>query len=304
MSISSYLKQIGRGSKGASDLSREHAKDLFIHILNQDVTDLEIGAFCLAMRIKGETAEELAGFYDAALDHLPRLSCGTPTILLPSYNGARKTMLMTPLLGKLLADLGFSVLVHGLHEEAARTSSEDVFKAQQWSIAKTTDDIVHHLHDSKLVYCPLAVLCPALARLLAVRQTIGLRNSGHILAKLLNPFESQSLQVCNYTHPAYPTILDEFFTLHPANVILMRGHEDEPVASPRRVPSLHIKLNQSTVSLDTEAVMIEEDTARLDTIKLNETTKLYAACLSQAASPPATLIKQVQVIQQAMQTLS
>ena len=69
MSIRSYLKQIGRGSKGASDLSREHAKDLFTHILNQDVTDLEIGAFCLAMRIKGETADELAGFYDAALDH-------------------------------------------------------------------------------------------------------------------------------------------------------------------------------------------------------------------------------------------
>ena len=53
MSISSYLKIIGRGSKGSGDLSREQAFEVFSKILSGEVSDLELGAFCIAMRIKG-----------------------------------------------------------------------------------------------------------------------------------------------------------------------------------------------------------------------------------------------------------
>ena len=69
------------------------------------MTDLEIGAFCLAMRIKGETAQEMAGFLDATHQRLHRLpaSTGRPTIVIPSYNGARKLPVLTPLLALLLA---------------------------------------------------------------------------------------------------------------------------------------------------------------------------------------------------------
>jgi anthranilate phosphoribosyltransferase len=42
--------------------AREQAADLLGQVLRRKVTDLEIGAFCLAMRIKGETPEEMAGF--------------------------------------------------------------------------------------------------------------------------------------------------------------------------------------------------------------------------------------------------
>ncbi|OYY92204.1 MAG: hypothetical protein B7Y42_12705, partial [Polaromonas sp. 28-63-22] len=53
MGISKYIKIIGRGKEGARALSREDAADLFGQVLDGSVTDLEIGGFCLAMRIKG-----------------------------------------------------------------------------------------------------------------------------------------------------------------------------------------------------------------------------------------------------------
>ena len=65
MGISQYLKEIGRGKQGARSLNREQAADLFGQVLDGAVTDLEVGAFCLAMRIKGETAQEMCGFLDA-----------------------------------------------------------------------------------------------------------------------------------------------------------------------------------------------------------------------------------------------
>jgi anthranilate phosphoribosyltransferase len=65
MGIGHYIKEIGRGKDGARSLTREQAEDLLGQVLDHKVTDLEIGAFCLAMRIKGETSEEMAGFLDA-----------------------------------------------------------------------------------------------------------------------------------------------------------------------------------------------------------------------------------------------
>jgi len=53
MGIGHYLKEIGRGKDGARSLTREQAADLLGQVLDAQVTDLEVGAFCLAMRIKG-----------------------------------------------------------------------------------------------------------------------------------------------------------------------------------------------------------------------------------------------------------
>ena len=64
MSIAPYLKEIGRGKDGARSLTREQAHDLMSRILDGRVTDLELGGFALAMRIKGESPEELVGFVD------------------------------------------------------------------------------------------------------------------------------------------------------------------------------------------------------------------------------------------------
>ena len=91
MGISHYIKEIGRGVRGARPLAREQACDLFGQVLDGTVTDLEIGAFCLAMRIKGETPEEMAGFLDATHARLARFpATDRPLVVLPSYNGALK----------------------------------------------------------------------------------------------------------------------------------------------------------------------------------------------------------------------
>ena len=130
MSISHYIKDIGRGKDGARALSRDHAADLMGQLLDGTVTDLEVGAFCLAMRIKGETPDEMAGFLDATHARLHRLPpAGVPTVVLPSYNGARKLPVLTPLLALLLAREGLAVLVHGCETENNRVSAQKVLSA-------------------------------------------------------------------------------------------------------------------------------------------------------------------------------
>jgi anthranilate phosphoribosyltransferase len=299
MSISHYLKQIGRGSKGASNLNRDDAQTLMSQVLSRSVTDLEIGAFCMAMRIKGETSDELAGFYDAVKPLLPPLRFNQPVLLLPSYNGARKTHLMTPLLAKWMSELGYIVIVHGTHEDPQRTGSEQVFREMGWPVVSHRDELQSFLSLHKFAYCPLEILCPELNQLLAVRQIIGVRNSGHILAKLINPVLSDSFQISNYTHPAYPVIIEEFFKLHTANVVSMRGHEGEPVSSPRRLPELSFQLQHAELNWTSEARYSDTPFEYQLGIDAVSTHQLYDSILSGACPAPETLLWQTQALSEA-----
>ena len=236
MGISAYIKEIGRGKDGARALTRAQAADLMGQLLDGHVSDLEIGAFCLAMRIKGETPEEMAGFLDATQQRLHHFESppNQPTVVIPSYNGSRKLPLLTPLLAGLMAREGFAVLVHGSTTEDTRVTSEQVFAA----MGTAALDQPTRLEPGRVFYAPTQVLSPALQKLLDVRRVVGLRNPAHSLVKMLNPMQGRALLVCSHTHPEYAQSMTHTLSLIQANALLLRGTEGEPVADPRRTPAM------------------------------------------------------------------
>lgn len=159
MAISHYLKDIGRGKEGARSLDRTQAADLLGQVLDGTASDLEVGAFCIAMRVKGETPEEMAGFLDAIHQRLPRLAAPErPLVVLPSYNGARKLPLLTPLLALLLARQGLCVLVHGSATEERRASSADVLA----HLGVAPQQVLRTPAPGSVAYAPTALLLPGL----------------------------------------------------------------------------------------------------------------------------------------------
>jgi len=237
MGIGKYIKEIGRGKAGARDLTREQATDMFGQILDGNVTDLEIGAFCLAMRIKGESAVEMAGFLDAIyarMARIPTLGSDRPTVVIPSYNGARKLPVLTPLLALLVAREGHPVVVHGTATESHRVFTSDVFAALDLPIAKT----LHVVQPGSLAFFPTALFHIRLQALLDARRVVGLRNSAHSLVKLMNPCDGPCLLVTSYTHPEYAISMAQTLTMMRSNALLLRGTEGEAVADPRRAPGM------------------------------------------------------------------
>ncbi|MEP6789907.1 MAG: DNA-binding protein YbiB [Ramlibacter sp.] len=235
MGISQYIKEIGRGKDGARPLGREQAADLFGQVLDGTVTDLETGAFCLAMRIKGETPEEMAGFLDATYARMTKVPAGArPVVVLPSYNGARKLPVLTPLLGLLLARRGAAVLIHGAQTEASRVGVPDVLAA----LAIQPSSAVKKIAGGELAYLPVELLCPGLKRLLDVRKVVGLRNPAHSLVKLMNPCDGPAVVVGSYTHPEYAVAMAALFELMGSTALLLRGTEGEVVADARRLPQM------------------------------------------------------------------
>lgn len=246
MGISQYLKEIGRGKQGARSLSREQAADLFGQVLDGAVTDLEVGAFCIAMRIKGETAQEMCGFLDATAARTNAVPASArPLVVLPSYNGARKLPVLTPLLALLLARGGRPVLIHGTATETARVSVEPVLQA----LGIVPLAVVRAIKPGEAVFVATESLCPGLKRLLDARRVIGLRNSSHSLVKLMNPCAGPAVIVGSYTHREYGESMAAVFEAMGSTALLLRGTEGEVVADARRLPQMDGFLRGQRVTL-------------------------------------------------------
>ena len=71
---------------------------------------MELGGILMAMRMKGETLDELLGFYQAVdkrVYKLPAPASGPRPVVIPTYNGARRQANLTPLIALWLKQFGF-----------------------------------------------------------------------------------------------------------------------------------------------------------------------------------------------------
>lgn len=308
MSIAPYIKEIGRGKEGARSLTQPQAYDLMSQVLDGRVTDLEVGAFAMAMRIKGESTDELAGFLEAVQERCVPLRPAQPIVVLPSYNGARKLPNLTALLALLLAQDGVPVLVHGPSRDPGRVTTAEIFHDLGLPIAHDGSDVPHAWARREPVFIATETLCPPLARLLDARWVIGLRNPGHTVAKLIDPTRGgAALRVCNYTHPEYGLSLAAFLQHTGAHAMLLRGTEGEPVADPRRLPRLEMFLqgvSRPDLSLAPQEGVLTELPV-LPRAFDAATTALYIQSVVSGEKPaPAPLVQQVQCIRRALDTWS
>lgn len=243
MGIAQYIKEIGRGSAGARSLNIDQARDLMGQVLDGHVSDLEIGAFALAMRIKGETVDELLGFAQATQARCLPVASDHPVIVIPSYNGARRLPNLTPLLAMRLAQEGARVLVHGPLHDPGRVTSAEIFQALGLAPAEGQAGIHKRWQRNEPAFVTTDTLCAALQRLLDVRRVVGLRNSGHTVAKLLQPVQgAPALRLASHTHPEFGKLMAEFAERSAGDMMLLRGTEGEAVADPRRCPKLDVWL--------------------------------------------------------------
>jgi anthranilate phosphoribosyltransferase len=239
MSITAYIKEIGRGSSGARSLSREQARSLMSTVLDGGASDLEIGAFVLAMRMKGEVLDELCGFLDAVQARCLPVASDRPVVVIPSYNGARRLPNLTPLLAMWLAQEGVRVIVHGQQHDPTRVTSAAIFHDLGLPVAQNAADVHGAWAMREPAFLPTAQLCPALQPLLDVRWVVGVRNSGHTVAKMIDPITGgRALRLVSYTHPEFGALMGAWAQRERVDAMLLRGTEGEAVADPRRQPRL------------------------------------------------------------------
>jgi anthranilate phosphoribosyltransferase len=295
-----FIKEIGRGKKGARSMTRDDARELYAAMLDGRVSDLELGGILLAMRIKGESVDEIGGFLDAAevaFEPLRAPPGASAPVVIPTYNGARKMANLTPLLALLLAREGVPVLVHGVAHDVGRVATAEVFAELGIHGARDHAEAEAALASGKVAFITIDALAPKLAHMLTLRRILGVRNSTHTLVKMMQPFAGPALRLVSYTHPEYLEMLGDYFT-HAAppergDAFLMRGTEGETVANANKGQRIDwIHGGERTVLVEKQ--LTAEDQVSLPEDKSAAATAAWIAAVLRGEIPiPASIAEQV-----------
>lgn len=241
MTFSRYIKQLSGDAESARDLSEAEACLLFGAMLDGGVPDLELGAILTAYRVKTEALAETIGFHAALAGRMFRLSARAAKalpIVLPGYSAVFHEVNLLPLLALLLVRFGVPVLVHGDLTGDARFASAHILRELGIMPCRSHAQAQAAIDDHGIAFVPTAVLAPGLANLLSLHGRLGLRNSAHAMANLIDPFIDGALRVVSIPNADDLDRTREFLLTTGARALLMYAIEGEPCANPKRRPRL------------------------------------------------------------------
>lgn len=199
MTLANHVATLGRGPGRSRSLTRDEAADAMSSMLSGGASPEAVGALLMLMRMKGETAEEIAGFAEAALSVLPELP--RADLDWPAYAAGRTRGLPWFLLSaRIVSMAGYRVLLHGWNgsDTAVRTHLGPAGIAQ----AATAPEAATALSAAGLAYMPLEALHPRLFGLLSLRSVLGLRSCINTVCRMLNPARAGA-SVQGVFHPSY-----------------------------------------------------------------------------------------------------
>jgi len=229
-----YIRILGRGRKGSRSLSQEEAFEAMSLILNNQVAEVQLGAFLMLMRVKEETPEELAGFIQAARSTIT-IHPDTPAIDLDwsSYAGKRRHLPWFLLAVRLLTDNGFTIFMHGAqgHTEG-RIYTQNLLHTIGLPEANSIRQAQQQLAQNHFSYLSLEHFCPKLAQMINLRPILGLRSPVHTLARMLNPF-SATASIQGIFHPGYRSTHQEAAViLNDLHIAVIKGEGGEIERNP------------------------------------------------------------------------
>lgn len=204
MSLAPYVRILGRGQGRARGFTRDEAREAMRLMMRDDADPEAVGAILMLMRMKGETAEEIAGFAEAARGALAPWPGAAPALDWPSYAAGRTRGLPWFLLSaRLVAAAGYPVLLHGWtsHQPGA-ASVRDALAALGIAAASGPGEAAARLDAEGIAYLPLETLSPRLFALLGLRDVLGLRSCINTVLRMLNPAGARAA-VQGVFHPSY-----------------------------------------------------------------------------------------------------
>jgi anthranilate phosphoribosyltransferase len=190
-----YVRILARGKTKTRSLTGDEAEAAMSMILAGEVRPEQLGAFLMLLRLKEETAEEIAGFVKAVRATF-KVPTGAPQVDLDwsSYAGKRRQLPWFLLSALVLAQNGTKVFMHGTEgHTTGRVYLRDTLTALGLPVADSFSEAAAHLEAKGFAYLPLESLSQTLRELIDLKSILGLRSPVHTVARLLNPFGAQNV---------------------------------------------------------------------------------------------------------------
>ncbi|MCA1817542.1 MAG: anthranilate phosphoribosyltransferase [Acidobacteria bacterium] len=198
-SLRALLPRLMRGE----NLARAEAASLLDALLDGAATDAQIGAALVALAVKGETVEELAGMAEAMRARAARVPSRHALLVDTAGTGSSvaKTFNVSTAAAFVIAGAGVAVAKHGSRAATSRSGSADVLAALgvNVSCAHGTSAACLDAHGICFMFAPL--YHSATARVASVRRELGVHTTFNLLGPLTNPARAPR-QIVGVWHPS------------------------------------------------------------------------------------------------------
>lgn len=201
-----FIKAVGRGEKLKRDLTRDEAEEAMRLILADQATPAQIGAFLIAQRVKGESADEVVGFTRAARAVCRRIAPRVDGLIdlgLP-YDGKAKTLQLAPVAALVAAAAGQPVVLHGDKNIPTKcgVGPAELLESLGVDIDRAPAAVERQIEEIGIGFLYAPRFAPKWHALTPIRHQFGLRTGLNTVEKFLNPADAP-IMVAGFFHMNY-----------------------------------------------------------------------------------------------------
>jgi len=192
------------------DLSEAQMRSVFDEIMSGKATPSQIGAFAVALRMKGETVEEITGAARAMREKSVRISAGASEEAVVDTCGTggsgANTFNISTTAAFVVSACGLKVAKHGNRAASSECGSADVLEALGVKLDVSPDMTQRCLLEIGIGFLYAPVFHGAMKHAVVPRKEIGIRTIFNLLGPLSNPAGATS-QVLGVYDPALTDVI-------------------------------------------------------------------------------------------------
>jgi anthranilate phosphoribosyltransferase len=227
MTLESYIERVTEGE----DLTQEEAREASTLIF-EEATEAQIGALLTALRAKGETESEIAGFAEGMRDAARTIdpdrdilvdTCGTGGDDYDTINVSTTSAIVA-------AGVGVPIAKHGNYSVSSSSGSADVLEEAGVKVDAEPPAVQEAIEDKGIGFMLAPVFHPAMKAVIGPRKELGMRTIFNVLGPLTNPAGADAQVVGVYDPELVPVVAEALAKMDVERALVVHGSGLDEIA--------------------------------------------------------------------------
>lgn len=221
MSLLPYLHRVS----ARESLSSDDARAAMNVLLTGEATPVEVAAFLVALKMKGESAPELAGFVRGMREHMIRVDAGDDVVDNCGTGGdGSGTFNISTTASFVMAGAGAHVAKHGNRSISSATGAADVLEALGVQVTSTPENAARLIREVGIGFLFAPAFHPSIKHVQPIRRELKMRTVFNLLGPMANPAGARSQVLGAPSVAAAELMAEALATLDVRRVFVVHGH--------------------------------------------------------------------------------
>jgi anthranilate phosphoribosyltransferase len=209
------------------DLNQEDSYEVALSIMNGETTNAQIASLITALRMKGETVNEITGFVKAMRDKVTKINAPTAYLIDTCGTGGdgSGTFNISTISAFVAAGASCNVAKHGNRSVSSKCGSADLLKELGVNIENPPEKVEKCLKEAGIGFLFAPLLHPAMKYAIGPRREMGIRTIFNILGPLTNPAGTRRQLLGVYEKQLTTVLANVLLNLDSIHCMIVHGED-------------------------------------------------------------------------------